>query len=323
MKISIAMSTYNGAKYISHQLQSIQAQSLLPDELIISDDCSTDNTIEIVKKFAAQAPFEVRLIINEKNLGYAANFNVALLHATGDLVFLSDQDDVWFSNKIEHMVMIAEHHPNAWMLMNDALLTDKSLNPYEVTKIGQIESTGMGMDRFVMGCCSAVRRELLEFCMPIPKGFKAHDVWLAWSADALLRKYVEHRVLQYYRRHGSNESNILENSVYKVTKIRRYVSQLKDVASPSTDESFSIAIEQLELFRNRITELAETSNSDMADALSEQISRIDEKIECYKYRKSVRNNHILPRCYRAFTFWVCGGYKSANGMKSMLRDLLG
>ena len=99
LRISIAMSTYNGGKYLQEQLDSFLAQTSLPDELVITDDCSTDNTLEIIQAFAAMAPFEVRWEQNEKNLGYTGNFNQALMKTTGDLVFLSDQDDVWFPEK--------------------------------------------------------------------------------------------------------------------------------------------------------------------------------------------------------------------------------
>ena len=86
MKISIAMATYNGGKYLREQLDSFLAQTRLPDELVITDDCSTDDTLAIIETFAATAPFEVRWERNEQNLGYTGNFNKALMKAAGDLV---------------------------------------------------------------------------------------------------------------------------------------------------------------------------------------------------------------------------------------------
>ena len=120
MKISIAMATYNGARYLRAQLQSFVDQTRQPDELIIKDDCSTDGTETIVREFGKTAPFKVEFHRNQQNLGYCGNFNAALMRATGDLVFLSDQDDVWFPEKIEHMIGVAERHPEALVVMNDA-----------------------------------------------------------------------------------------------------------------------------------------------------------------------------------------------------------
>lgn len=142
MKISIAMASYNGEKYIKGQLDSFLAQTRLPDELIITDDCSTDRTEVIVREFEEVAPFKVIFHRNEKNLGYCGNFNAALMKTTGDIVFLSDQDDVWFPEKIETMVGLAEKNPDMLVLMNDTELTDGDLNSVGLTKLGQIKSAG-------------------------------------------------------------------------------------------------------------------------------------------------------------------------------------
>ena len=106
MKVSIALASYNGGAYILDQLKSFTTQSKLPDEVIVSDDCSTDNTVELIKKFAINAPFEIKIYVNESNIGYSRNFNNALSKTTGDLIFLSDQDDVWFNTKTEEVIVV-------------------------------------------------------------------------------------------------------------------------------------------------------------------------------------------------------------------------
>ena len=85
--ISIALASYNGEKYILDQLESFASQSKIPDEVIISDDCSNDNTIKLIKQFAKSAPFRVEIYQNETNLGYAQNFNNALSKTNGDLMY--------------------------------------------------------------------------------------------------------------------------------------------------------------------------------------------------------------------------------------------
>lgn len=101
--ISVAMCTFNGEKYIKEQIESIINQSLVPDEIVICDDCSKDNTLNIIKETLDNWPGKVQLVVNEKNLGYRKNFEKSISLCNGDIIFLSDQDDVWNRNKIEIM----------------------------------------------------------------------------------------------------------------------------------------------------------------------------------------------------------------------------
>ncbi|HEV2835287.1 MAG TPA: glycosyltransferase, partial [Pyrinomonadaceae bacterium] len=100
MNLSIALGTYNGAVYLKEQLESIAAQTRTPDELVISDDQSTDDTLRLIEEFAATAGFPVPLSVNESNLGTAKNFEKAISLCRGDVILLSDQDDVWHSDKL-------------------------------------------------------------------------------------------------------------------------------------------------------------------------------------------------------------------------------
>src|SRR3954471_22171418 len=97
------MCTYNGAAFLPEQLESIAAQKRAPDELVVSEDRSTDNTADIVRAFSTRVPFPVRFIVNSANLGSTANFENAISMCSGDIVALADQDDVWYANKLERM----------------------------------------------------------------------------------------------------------------------------------------------------------------------------------------------------------------------------
>ena len=101
MKISIAMCTYNGAEFLSAQLQSILTQSRPPDEIIICDDRSTDDTQSLLRKFAAESAIPINVHINDQNLGSVKNFERAICLCTGDVIALSDQDDVWRNDKLQ------------------------------------------------------------------------------------------------------------------------------------------------------------------------------------------------------------------------------
>ena len=217
MKISIAMTTYNGEKYISEQLESFIAQTRQPDELVITDDCSTDKTMDILREFKKKSPFDVKIYSNKLNLGYTQNFNKSLQLCSGDIVFLSDQDDVWFSNKIEYMVRLSKRFPNKMVFMCDTEFTDAKLKPMNITKQFQIKSLGSNMSRFVTGCCIVVKRNFLNQILPIPKEFKGHDNWIVYIADKLNLRYVDSEVCQYYRRHGENESMAMSNKLGNIS----------------------------------------------------------------------------------------------------------
>jgi glycosyltransferase involved in cell wall biosynthesis len=227
MRISIAMATFQGAAHLREQLDSFSAQRRLPDELVVSDDCSSDETCEIVRDFSGSAPFEVRLEVNPVNLGLAENFSRALSMATGDLIFLSDQDDVWQENKIARMIELAEAHPNALCLMNDAWLSDGALNPSGQSKLNEIRAAGLSDRQFVMGCCAVLRRELLEFALPIPDLMWAHDNWLVGIADQVGRVERFAEPLQYYRLHGGNTSDFFVNRAKAQTKREELAERFK------------------------------------------------------------------------------------------------
>lgn len=124
--ISVAMCTFNGEKYIKEQIESIINQSLIPDEIVICDDCSKDNTVNIIKETLDNWSGKVHLVVNEKNLGYRKNFEKAISLCNGDIIFLSDQDDVWNRNKIEIMVN-ALNNSDAILAFHDVEVVDENL----------------------------------------------------------------------------------------------------------------------------------------------------------------------------------------------------
>ena len=323
MKISIAMATYNGARYLRAQLQSFVDQTRQPDELIIKDDCSTDGTETIVREFGKTAPFKVEFHRNQQNLGYCGNFNAALMRATGDLVFLSDQDDVWFPEKIEHMIGVAERHPEALVVMNDAALTDGELNEVGLTKMGQIRSAGIIMDGFVMGCCCGIQRDLLDLCMPIPAGFKGHDNWIVWLAEGLGGKTVEDKVLQYYRRHETNESQFIANRTTKVTRTQAIFHSLKNVFQKDAATKARDQVEQLNIFVNGIQSVIEKSPGKYHEQLAVLKEHTIQKMDTTKRRIKVRDNWLVPRVIATFKLLMHGGYQNTSGFKAVLGDIIG
>ncbi len=320
MKISIALATYNGEKYIRDQLRSFSDQTKKPDEIIVSDDCSYDRTIQIIEEFAKDAPFKVKIFKNKLNKGYCSNFNNALMKTTGDLVFLSDQDDVWFKNKINDITNIALKS-EALLFMNNAELTDSELNISGLNKIDQMKNLGASQDKFVMGCCSAVKRELLEIVLPIDSSFNAHDTWISWFADFMHAKEVHPQPMQYYRRHESNESHYIANDLNKISNLGLFFNRLN--RSFSSDKNSLInSFKQFEIFyeslRNKIN-IQEYNK--YQDKLIEAEKNAKQKLENFQTRIDIRHTFLPLRLFKSSLFFLKGGYNYFSGFKSFLRDI--
>lgn len=317
------MATYNGAKYIDEQLQSFLCQTRQPDELVVSDDCSTDNTEQIVKEFSKTAPFNVIYLRNSINIGYAGNFNVALMQTTGDLVFLSDQDDVWFPEKLAYVCEVARENSSCLLFMNDAVLTDESFRSVGKTKLGQIRSIGNSDDKFVSGCCCAIRRELLNICMPLPIGIKQHDTWIVNFADGLKSKIIIENSLQFYRRHETNESQHITSRTVNLTKFSYFIYLLKSVARSDYSKQEYENIVQKKMLLEGINRAIERDAGKFFSHLLSMASENQAVIEMMEKRMIIRSKHLPTRIVESFSYWMAGGYRRARGFQSVLRDVVG
>jgi len=216
MRVSVVLCTYNGAQYLPAQLQSYRDQTRPPDELIVVDDRSTDTTRQIVSDFAQQASFEVCPHVNPHNLGYAKNFARGLSLATGDILFLSDQDDVWHPEKIE-TVLRAFDDPHIQAAACDATLVDAELRPlgqslwqsqgmrarhWEQIHAGQAFEV-LAERNLIAGMTLAISRPLLKEVGDIPTSW-VHDGWICLVAAAHNALAFEPKSLVEYRQHANN-----------------------------------------------------------------------------------------------------------------------
>jgi glycosyltransferase involved in cell wall biosynthesis len=321
MKISIALATYNGAQYISEQLASIQKQTLLPDELVISDDCSTDDTVSIIKSFARKAPFKVKLLVNQKNQGVTQNFNNALLATTGDITFLCDQDDVWFDNKLKVMKEFVKNNSSYLLFMNDAMITNKYLEPTGMSKYDQINNAKIGMDSFVMGCCCCIKRELLEYCLPIPNGLSAHDDWLVNIADGLGKKITTTSILQYYRRHENNESHFLGNNLKKLNRFSVYLRSISDYIF-NKEKDLEATLREQKIFLSGLYSIRNIIPKSDLISLDKLIEKQSGNAKFLMKRIQVRDRFILIRIILIFQMYM-KDYPKKNRLAHAARDLLG
>ena len=323
MKISIALATYNGSQYLAEQLQSYLDQDRMPDELVISDDCSTDETCNLIEKFSESAPFDVRFIRQPKQLGYVANFDCALGMATGDLIFLSDQDDVWLPQKISELCEFIEKKPDFLLILNDAEITNDDLSRTGLTKLGQLRLAGSPDSAFVMGCCCAIHRELLDLGLPVPEGVKGHDNWLVDFSNGLHTTAVVEKVLQLYRRHDSNESSVIANSTRRVNRIDRIKRQVSRAFSREADSLAEIEISHTEQLQGLCHRALGNCDGKYDAKIVQYAAMLERKVNMLYIRRELRGNALHIRALKAPTFWMSGGYREANGLKSMVRDLIG
>jgi glycosyltransferase involved in cell wall biosynthesis len=219
-KISVCMATFNGEKYILDQILSILEQLSEVDELIISDDCSTDNTVKVIK-----CVDDNRIeICHSQNVGVVRNFENAILNSTGDIIVLCDQDDVWLPGRLNVVV-------NSLVDFDLAVVgyevVDSDLNPIESNmRLPSLSVLRTLFKNGYLGCCMAFRRSITHDLLPFPKGVAMHDWWIAIMSLVKHRVVIISDVYVMYRRHGSNASstgNFSKNSLTKKCLIRMHM----------------------------------------------------------------------------------------------------
>ncbi len=215
-RISIALATYNGEKYIRAQMDSLLAQEVPFDELIICDDRSTDSTVEILREYAA-ADERIKLEVNEHNLGFRRNFEKAIRLCDGDLIALCDQDDIWLP---DHLKILSEGIGSNLLIAGASLLADSSGSPTggTLTEIKNFETRNPSQEqmfKFVMyyqnpfqGAAMMMRREFRAYALPVPALVAYHDVWFVHVATLLGEFRFVDVPVTLYRLHGGNTSGI-------------------------------------------------------------------------------------------------------------------
>lgn len=312
--ISIAMATYNGGRFIEEQLRSFAEQTRLPDELVITDDGSTDDTLKIVEQFAAGAPFSVHINRNPRRLGYSRNFEAAIARCTGDIILLSDQDDVWFETKIARSLEALAG--GAALVVNDQII----LNPDGKTKgtvLTNIRSLGFPDRTFVTGSCTAMTMDFARLALPFPAGI-AYDNWTSILADLLAVRAIIEQPLQLYRRHESNTTN----SIFAMRRPTQVDSVLRHgFGDPRPAWSAQIAF--LQAYADRIVErraMAEQISTPESAALA--LEAIAAEQARYRERARLLDLSKLRRPPKILRMWRAGFYNHFAGWKSAAKDLV-
>ena len=316
---SIAMCTYNGSSFLPEQLESIAAQTRLPDELVICDDRSSDGTAALIEEFAARTPFPVRLVVNGSTLGSTKNFENAISRTQHEVIVLADQDDVWYPDKLERMEQVFARSKDVVAAFSDADIIDdrsKSLGKLLWASFSfsaneqQTFSDGHALDVLVKhwvvtGATMAFRREWLGVLLPMPAS-DVHDRWISFLLAACGPITPISEPLMQYRRHhgqqiGAGASTFQARLARAgITGESRYQSDI---------DRFLDLKARLEFFRSVIPD-AERG-----------IREVENKIAHLQHRIGVRRMRLnrIPNVVRE----VCnrGYWRYAAGWESVAKDL--
>lgn len=225
-KLSIVLATYNGERFLREQLDSLYSQTLLPDEVIVVDDCSTDGTVNILQEYKDK--YGLKYIVNEHNLGVNANFEKGIKLSTGDYISLCDQDDVWFKNKNEILynklsqleIKYGSSFPCCVSSRNT--FVDVNLNIHHTTELKH--DTDDYRDTIIhhlsQGSSMMFNRSCKKFIFPIPTSEICYDTYIGYVIAMVGHKYDLSQSLMYYRVHGNNVTATLENAQHQF-KLRR------------------------------------------------------------------------------------------------------
>jgi len=216
--ISVAMCTFNGGRFLRAQLDSISAQTRPPDEFVVCDDGSHDDSAEIVQNFAERCPFPVRFSVNERNLKSTKNFEQTILRCRGDIIVLADQDDVWYPQKLERFESVFSCASDTVAVFSDADLIDENSNRIGARLWSTFSFDRRKQTRFasghalevlirhpvVTGATMAFRKVMFDEMTPIPEG-EVHDRWISFLLAVRGHFELVPEPLMQYRRHQNQQ----------------------------------------------------------------------------------------------------------------------
>jgi glycosyltransferase involved in cell wall biosynthesis len=341
MKVSIALATYNGERWLREQLDSLAGQTLPPHELVVSDDQSADRTVEVVKEFAAGSSFPVRVIRNDVRLGCADNFINALRHCTGDVVAYCDQDDVWNADKLERCMAAMGSDTNVTLVHHDCEEVSSDLrplgivlrptgNPTRMRGSGQYSVIGIP----AQGCSMLLHRRTADAVLKYwpeahvryvartgSRGDLSHDIATLHIASILGTVVYLSDVLILHRRHELNtwSPDLARSHSSSPLKLARRVAALEDYARAG------------KITASMYEEMAERAEADGDKRVARYLVRVAHRdlkgarlcagrADLYSARSRLSR---LARFAKMVSSGVYGGLDGAlGGVRSAFKDLM-
>lgn len=228
VRVSVALASYNGERYIREQIESILANLTERDEIVVSDDGSKDNTLTVLQEYQkGRIPLR---ILKGPGKGIKKNFENAIRHCRGEYIFLSDQDDVWMKHKVERVLPYLEKG-ECRLLNHDARVMDGELKEEIMPSFFAYRGSAPGfVKNFVknryMGCCMAFHRSLVPFALPLPEDIEMHDQWIGLVNDLTAKdSFFLREPLILYRRHDKNVSDFTHGTFFQMVKKRMILAK--------------------------------------------------------------------------------------------------
>jgi glycosyltransferase involved in cell wall biosynthesis len=318
-KLSVALSTFNGSKYLKAQLNSIVCQTRPPDELIICDDRSSDDTVKIVDEFSNNVPFVLKFIVNDDTLGPTNNFDKGIRICTGDLIALSDQDDVWHPQKLRKCEEIFETRREVGAVFSNADVVDDSLTSlgydmWKKTKFTSIEQQQVESGNavpvllkhyVVTGATLVFRADFKSSVLPIPP-FWFHDAWIALVLASISNLAFVCEPMMKYRQHSANQLGGLKKDLKR---------QVLDALQISRNDYYKLEIDRYQTLHRRLLSLASNPN------VSKAIPLIEDKIKHLQERQQMPKNRFLRIPFIASKLMRSGYARYARNWGSVAMDL--
>lgn len=336
MKISVALCTYNGERFLEEQLQSIAAQTRPPDEVIVSDDASADGTVSLLHDFAQRNALSIRVSVNKRPLGVLKNFEKAIGMCGGDVIFLCDQDDVWHPDKmrIQSDLMADE---TVVMVFSEAVTVTHDLEPLlprmSSATFTERAKTGLSSDLFgfllerniVTGMTMAIRSSALKVAVPFPTDIPEtiHDGWLAVVASLMGRCVFVDKPLVKYRQHPNQiigANTIYRNEEGKVGLSRRDSMEKYRQNSEYNIQRLQKLYEHLE--HQVFSQILPSKRQAAVAAWNRELDYWKDRADHFATRVALP----ISRSSRILSIWKevrnRRYFRYSNGVGSMLKDLV-
>ena len=351
LKVSVALCTFNYAEFVGAQLESILGQSRPPDEVLVSDDGSEDDTLAIVERVAARFPCEVRVVQNARCLGCTGNFGSAIAQARGDVIFLSDPDDVWLEHRIERMLAPFAESDRVAVVYSDAFLADAQLRPTGRTIFQARRSMRLatrrsarelvhGVDIGVLGSMMALRSALRPYVLPVEATW-GHDHWILFIAHAIAEVRAIDEPLMYYRRHARNTGfdRSLEGGWWKGLSLKPAADRMsgfdrsldggwwKEWALGARTTGMEPYAQETRRWETMVARLKELKTAgapvESPSVLNEFIEESERRLEFARARESIKHKRRHRRLTPTARLLLRGDYHLyVHGFRTFCKDLI-
>ena len=322
LSVSIAMATFNGARYLGEQLTSLSSQTVKPLELVVCDDGSTDETVAILQSFSALAPFTVRIFQNAERLGYQQNFMKAASLCKGSLIAFCDQDDIWNDDKLD-VVNNYFRQSDDLLVAHDFSVFFENDRPSIPSYFRNLALCGLSPVVSLKGCTLTLRRELIELVdWPPQQSRWSHDLWVCFTAHLLEKRGYIRQSLVQHRIHGNNTSGWVTGGKARLQRLLRRFRLPPYANSTDLDAFISQFVGPTDLvtFRDAVQQCESAMTNDQRQRA---LSGLGKRQAICDFIGSEAYLHSVHRILCVIDLFFGRAYRNGDGMLGFVHDICG